>query len=367
MSGASTGPAPSWRPSGSRTRIGKPGRRRAEQQAGYLRARRRTARHGDVGPPARVDHPSGVVRGADHWSPSYHWTPSCWQRAGRGAGRSPRAYNLIPCHLIRADTVTVEQGCRTAARSSARLVAGTAAPRTVAKNRCPFGAVQGDADRQPLARPRQAHLVLAVDRVERGDVELLVDPRPALVVGEQQVGVPLVVGVVHLRDHAGERAVGPMAPEQGQRVERVPEHPGVRQHQHLAAAEVDPAAAQELVDVGPDAAVGIAEVIARVEAGQQRRPPVRPRQLVHVDQPLVAAVGERVAQRRHPGVRDPALVQHRPLGQRPPPVSPLRPVNPLSPVSLLRPHRRPGHQQPPSARAAAAPARHPSSWNPHPW
>jgi hypothetical protein len=46
---------------------------------------------------------------------------------------------LIPCHLIRADTIAVEQGCRTAARNSARRVAGTAVPRTVAKNRSPFG------------------------------------------------------------------------------------------------------------------------------------------------------------------------------------------------------------------------------------
>ena len=127
----------------------------------------------------------------------------------------------------------------------------------------PVRAVQGDAERQPLVRARHAHLVPAVDRVVRRDVELLVDPRPALVVGPQQVGVPLVVGVVHLRDHAGQRAVRPVAPEQGQRVERVAEHPGVREHQHLAAAEVDAAAAQELVDVGPDAAGRVAEVIAR--------------------------------------------------------------------------------------------------------
>ena len=32
----------------------------------------------------------------------------------------------MPCHRIRAVTVAVDHGCRTAARSSADLVAGTA-------------------------------------------------------------------------------------------------------------------------------------------------------------------------------------------------------------------------------------------------
>ena len=102
----------------------------------------------------------------------------------------------------------------------------------------PVRAVQGDGDRQPLRRGRQAHLVRAVNRVVRGDVQLLVDPRAALLVGVHQVGVALPVGVVHLGDHAGEGAVGAVAPVQGQRVEHVPEHPGVREHQHLAAAQV---------------------------------------------------------------------------------------------------------------------------------
>ncbi len=323
MSGASGPPAPSWRPPDSRTRMGSraaaaPNSRRAISPRGAEPRATATSGH-------RI---GSIIHPVSCWvlitGPPYHWTPSCGRRGGRGTGRSPRAYNLIPCHLIRADTITVEQGCRRAARSSASRVAGTAVPRTPATNRCPFGRFRVMLIASRSRRAWHAHLVPAVDRVVRRDVELLVDPRPALVVGLHQVGVALLVGVVHLRDHAGERAVRPVAPEQGQRVEHVPEHPGVGEHQHLAAAEVHPAGAQELVDVGPDGAPRVAEVITGAEAGQQRRPPTGARQLAHVDEPLVAAVAERVAQRRHPDVSDPALVKHRALGQRPCPLGAAR-------------------------------------------
>ena len=69
-------------------------------------------------------------------------------------------------------------------------------------------------------------------------------------------------------------------------------------------------------------------------------------QMVQVDQPQVGAIGERVPQRRQPGMGDPAVVQHRTRGQR---------------------ARAGRHQVRPRARAAWTPDRQPSSWKPQPW
>ena len=212
---------------------------------------------------------------------------------------------------------------------------------------------KGDAERQRRgimgsrqARLGQAHPVAAVDRVERRDVELLRGLRPAVVVGAQQVGVPLPVGVVHLGHHAGQRAVGSVAPVDGQRVEHVPEHAGLGEHHHPAAGQVDALGGQEAAEVVPDLKLRVAEVIAAAEARQQPQPGAEPGQVVQVDQPQVGAVGERVPHRRQPGVGDPAVVQGGARGQR---------------------ARAGRHQAPPSARAAWAPDRQPSSWKPQPW
>ena len=49
-------------------------------------------------------------------------------------------------------------------------------------------------------------------------------------VGAQQVGVTLAIGVVDLGDDAGQLALVVEAPEDRQRVEDVPQDPGVGQH-----------------------------------------------------------------------------------------------------------------------------------------
>ena len=118
------------------------------------------------------------------------------------------------------------------------------------------------------------------------------------------------------------------------------------EHHHPAAGQVDAVAGQEPVEVGPDRLIWVAQVVAAAEAGQQPQARAEPGQVVQVDQPLVGAVGERVAQRRQPGVGDPAFVQRGARGQR---------------------ARAGRHQVPPSARAAWAPDRQPSSWKPQPW
>ena len=110
------------------------------------------------------------------------------------------------------------------------------------------------------------------------------------------------------------------------------QHARVRQHRHPAAAQVDAVPGQEVVEVLPDAAVRVADMVAGLDAGQPpgARPP-RAGQVIEVNQPQVRAVGEDIAQRDRPGVGDPALVQPG------------------------------GHQVPPRARAASAPDRQPSS------
>ena len=106
-----------------------------------------------------------------------------------------------------------------------------------------------------------------------------------------------------------------------------------------AAVQVDAATGEIAVHIGPDAAEPIAEMIAGAEPGQRPQPRRQPGQVVQVDQPLVAAVAEGVAQRGGADMADPALIECRGAG----------------------------YHRPPSACAAATPDRQPSSWKPHPW
>jgi hypothetical protein len=221
-----------------------------------------------------------------------------------------------------------------------RLAADGQLAQPLQPGRHQLGGVRGEDGEQPgqvgavpvagqvgLAEPDQAG-------AERGPVRAAEHhAQREAAVGVQQVGVPLAVGVVHLGHHAGERAIGPVAPVDGQRVEHVPERARVRQHHHPAAAQFDAARGQEAVEVFPDAATRVTEVVTGAEAGQQPGA----RQVIEIDQPHVGAVAEHVTQRDRPGVGNPALVQHG------------------------------GHQVPPSARAAWAPDRQPSSWKPQPW
>jgi hypothetical protein len=197
--------------------------------------------------------------------------------------------------------------------------------------RVPVRAVEPHTQREPVAWVGaglgQAHPVAAVNGVERRDVELFRYPGPAAGVGMQEVGVPLAVGVVHLGHHA----FGPVTPVHGERVEHVTQYAGLRQHRDRVGSG-DAIRGQEAVEVLPDAAARVAKVVTSAEAGQQPDPG----QVVEVDQPQVAAVAEHVAQGGRTRVADRDLIQR-------------------------------VHQAPPDARAAAAPDRQPSSWNPQPW
>src|SRR6185437_5073242 len=101
------------------------------------------------------------------------------------------------------------------------------------------------------------HPVAAVDRVEGRDVELLRHLGPG---AGQQVGVPLAGGVVHLGHHAGQGAVGPVAPVHGQRVEHVTQYAGLGQHRDRVGS-ADAVRGQEAVEVLSDAAARVAEVV----------------------------------------------------------------------------------------------------------
>ena len=74
--------------------------------------------------------------------------------------------------------------------------------------------LQDDRDGEPVAGFRQLHPVLALDVVERRDVERLRDAGPAGVVGFEEVAVPFAVGVVDLGDDAAQLPRGVVAPEQ---------------------------------------------------------------------------------------------------------------------------------------------------------
>ena len=325
-----------------------PGRHPGEQ---HLRDRgpHPGIRHGrDIGPPARVWAwvRGRVPDGARDRPPGHlgHWTPSWGTCRGRGRGRRPRAYSRTPCQRMRPLTAAVEAGCRTAERSRPAAVAGRRLAAHAGRECAAVRAVQGDGHREPFTRLRQGHPVPAIDREERGDVELLGRVGPAGLVGVQQVTVALPVGVVHLGHHALQRSGRPVAPVHGQRVEHVAEHARVREHRDPAPGQVDAARSQEPVQVRPDGVPRVTQVVGRPEVGQQPQPPGQAGQVVDVGQPLVGAVAEAVPQWRGADVPDPAFVEER-RGR----------------------HRAGHHQRPPSETAAARPDRQPSSWKPQPW
>ncbi len=171
----------------------------------------------------------------------------------------------------------------------------------------------------------------------------------------------LPVRVVDLGHHADQGAGAVVAPVQGQRVEDVPQDPGVGQHQDPPAVEVHAPGGQVRVEAGPDGRCGGVEVVAGVEAGQGAQRPREPGEGVQVHEPHVRAVPEGVPHGGCPRMRDDAVVQgrygHGGLG---------RTGSRRHRRGHRRGHRR-SHHRTPSAAAARTPDRQPSSWNPHPW
>ena len=96
----------------------------------------------------------------------------------------------------------------------------------------PRAVVVADVDARPhlVARLREGVLVALVEPEEGRDVEplavLVAELRPA-----QHLGQALAEGVAQLGDHAGERAVGAVAPVEADRVEDVAEHARLGEHQ----------------------------------------------------------------------------------------------------------------------------------------
>ena len=126
-----------------------------------------------------------------------------------------------------------------------------------------------------VARLGERVLVRGVEAEERRHVQVLL-----VLVGEvaaaQELEVALAERVVQLRDHAGERAVGAVAPVEADRVEDEPEHAELRQHENPfdlgVAGELEHRLLQRLVAV---------EVVAVVEGddvapvhGEELQPPL---------------------------------------------------------------------------------------------
>ena len=132
-----------------------------------------------------------------------------------------------------------------------------------------------------------------------------VGARTALLVGVDEVGVPVAVGVVHLDDDAGQLAVAAVAPEDADRVEAVAEGAGVGGHQRSGRRRSRrPRAARNALDVVLDRAVRVAEVVACLEAALERCQHAVVGEVVEVDQPGALVVGEGALDRRTTGVPD---------------------------------------------------------------
>ena len=147
--------------------------------------------------------------------------------------------------------------------------------------------------------------------------------------------MPLAVGVVHLGHHAGQRSVGAVAPVHRQRVERRrPEHAralaSMSTRPHVSRRPCSPG---ERVDVLPDRRGRVTEVVGRRRTGlgaqparQQPALDSRPRDVVEVDQPQVAA-GTRTRWRSG-AVRVCAIADVVERGRRPPASSEPSPSGP---------------------------------------
>ena len=225
-----------------------------------------------------------------------------------------RAHSLMPCQRICAATRSGARGTASAADGDVpqgRFAADAVHGGDEGLVALPF---QDDRYGEPFAGFGELHAVLAVDVVERRDVEGFRDARPACAVGFQEVAVPLPVRVVDLDDDAAQLAGGVMAPEHAQRVEDVPEDPGAGEHGDASAVEPvslrgpDPLGGKVAFHVAAQGAVRVAEVVLHPEAGQRPEQARQLREVVDVDIPAVAAVGEGVAQRGAPHVRDDGAV-----------------------------------------------------------
>ena len=149
---------------------------------------------------------------------------------GRGWIGSRRSHSQMPCIRIRSAP-------RMAAGAAGRRVVGTAPGQrgVERRHRRRWSRLTTMSSRSSCGH-RDGEVVGAVGAVERRDVHRLGRGRPALLVGVDEVGVPVAVGVVHL--HHGGR-VPPArvpAPVHRDRVEAVAERARVGGHHHPAAA-----------------------------------------------------------------------------------------------------------------------------------
>ena len=103
-----------------------------------------------------------------------------------------------------------------------------------------------------------------------------------------------------------------VAPVEGQRIERMPEHARLQQRGDASACHGRVVTGQERVEtLAQGFALVASEVVTRVEAGEDAQPPGQPGQLVDVDIPAVGAVLEIVIHRRLPKMGDSRAVDAR--------------------------------------------------------
>ena len=134
--------------------------------------------------------------------------------------------------------------------------------------------MQRDRHRNVEIGDRELHRVTPGDVVERRHEKVLVHARLSVVVGLQEIGVSLAVGVVHFGDHASQRAVDREAPVDRQGVEHVAEDAVVGEHDDAVATPgLDAVSGEEpldiRLDVGRRSRHRAAEMITGVEGGER--------------------------------------------------------------------------------------------------
>ncbi len=164
--------------------------------------------------------------------------PHARRRSRRAHVGTLRNRSSVVCTRILSRFISGASGATTC---SARIVAsaGRAARATHRRDEGRLlVAVQRDRHIEVLVGLRRPHQVVAVHIVERRRAKSLVHHHRSVSRRRQQIGVAVTGGVLHLGHHTAQHAPRVVAPVQGQRIEHMTEHPGLRQRGDRAAVEL---------------------------------------------------------------------------------------------------------------------------------
>ena len=165
-------------------------------------------------------------------------------QAHRGTTGTRRNHSLTPCIRMRAATTNGANGEMNCMIATCLVVAGRRSSAQVGDERRPALTVQRHRDVDLTIGSWCLHQVVAVDLIERRDVELL-GRHYGQIGRRQQVGMAFAVGVVHLGDHMAQPAVAVVAPKDAYRVEDVSEDACLQQRGDAAVGNGNVAISEE--------------------------------------------------------------------------------------------------------------------------